>query len=242
MKSSPTPRPSTVLVVDDELDILELLTAALELSGFIVFSASTGAGALEMADRVAPDLVVLDVMLPDYDGFTVAQLLRTNDNQVPVLFLSARDALEDRLAGLGAGGDDYVGKPFSLDEVVMRIRAILRRTASPDDGDLLRYADLELDEEAHEAHRAGRTIPLSPTEFKLLRYLLINSGSVVSKAQIFDRVWNADYLGETRVIDSYISYLRRKIDSAGPPLIHTVRGVGYSLRLPRAGSERRQAP
>ncbi|MDT8913213.1 response regulator transcription factor [Amycolatopsis sp. PS_44_ISF1] len=238
MKGPPVPRPATVLVVDDEADILELLTAALELNGFTVFCATTGAAALERATRLAPDLVVLDVMLPDHDGFTVARLLRAEGNQVPVLFLSARDALEDRLAGLGAGGDDYVSKPFSFDEVVMRIRAILRRTASPADGERLRYADLELDEAAHEARRGGRAIPLSPTEFKLLRYLLVNSGSVVSKAQIFDRVWHGDFLGETRVIESYISYLRRKIDSSGPPLIHTIRGVGYSLRLPRAADGR----
>ncbi|MCU1684573.1 MAG: Two-component system, OmpR family, response regulator [Amycolatopsis sp.] len=242
MKSSPAARPSTILVVDDEVDILELLTAALELSGFTVFSAATGAGALAMAAKVSPDILVLDVMLPDYDGFTVAQLLRAEGNDVPVLFLSARDALEDRLAGLTAGGDDYVSKPFSLDEVVMRIRAILRRTASHDEDDeLLRYADLELDEAAREARRGGRTISLSPTEFNLLRYLLVNSGSVVSKSQIFDRVWNADFVGDTRVIESYISYLRRKIDSTGPPLIHTIRGVGYSLRLPRTGDEQRSA-
>lgn len=237
MKSSPASPPATVLVVDDEVDILELLTTALELSGFAVHSASTGAAALELAARVAPDILVLDVMLPDYDGFTVAQLLRAKGNQVPVLFLSARDALEDRLAGLGAGGDDYVSKPFSLDEVVMRIRAILRRTGSPGGEDQLRYADLVLDESAHEARRGGRVIPLSPTEFNLLRYLLVNSGSVVSKAQIFDRVWNADFVGESRVIESYISYLRRKIDSTGPPLIHTIRGVGYSLRLPRTADD-----
>ncbi|WP_328608903.1 response regulator transcription factor [Amycolatopsis sp. NBC_00345] len=242
MNGFPASRPATVLVVDDEVDILELLTAALELSGFTVFSAGTGAAALEMTARLVPDILVLDVMLPDYDGFTVAQLLRAEGNQVPVLFLSARDALEDRLAGLGAGGDDYVSKPFSFDEVVMRIRAILRRTASPGDGELLRYADLELDEAAHEARRGGRTIPLSPTEFKLLRYLLVNSGSVVSKSQIFDRVWNSDFVGETRVIESYISYLRRKIDSAGPPLIHTIRGVGYSLRLPKSTDELRSGP
>jgi two-component system OmpR family response regulator len=241
MKSSPASRPSTVLVVDDEVDILELLTAALELSGFTVFSAATGAAALAMAAELSPDILVLDVMLPDYDGFTVAQLLRAEGNDVPVLFLSARDALEDRLAGLTAGGDDYVSKPFSLDEVVMRIRAILRRSAPHDDEDdeLLRYADLELDEAAREARRGGRTISLSPTEFNLLRYLLVNSGSVVSKSQIFDRVWNADFVGDTRVIESYISYLRRKIDAGGPPLIHTIRGVGYSLRLPRTGDEQR---
>jgi two-component system OmpR family response regulator len=226
-------RPATVLVVDDEPNILELLSAALKLSGFDVHSAATGAAALTLAAQVAPDIVVLDVMLPDQDGFTVAQLLRQAGNQVPVLFLTARNALEDRLAGLNAGGDDYVSKPFSLDEVVLRLRAILRRTGSAGTDELLRYADLELDEAGREARRADRAIPLSPTEFKLLQYLLVNAGKVVSKAQILDRVWNSAFDGDSRIVDSYISYLRRKVDSTRPPLIHTIRGVGYSLRLPQ---------
>jgi two-component system OmpR family response regulator len=180
-------------------------------------------------------------MLPDLDGFQVAQRLRAAGRPVPVLFLTARDSVEDRISGLTVGGDDYVTKPFSLEEVVLRIRAILRRThAEPspaaDDG-VLRYADLEMDEDAHEVRRGGKLVELSPTEFKLLRYLLTNAGRVVSKAQILDRVWSYDIGGEGRIVESYVYYLRRKIDKAAPPLIHTVRGVGYSLRLPRGAEE-----
>jgi two-component system OmpR family response regulator len=228
---------ATVLVVDDEPNILELLSAALRLSGFVVHAADCGAEALAAARRVRPDIVVLDVMLPDCDGFSLARSLRTVQERLPVLFLTARDAVEDRIAGLTAGGDDYVTKPFSLEEVVLRLRAILRRTnggfeASRDDG-TFRYADLVLDEDAHEVYRAGRLVQLSPTEFNLLRYLMVNAERVVSKPQILDRVWNYDFGGDGRIVESYISYLRRKIDSAEPALIHTIRGVGYSLRLPR---------
>src|SRR5690242_286739 len=176
-------------------------------------------------------------MLPDLDGLAVARLLRANGSRVPVLFLTARDAVEDRISGLSAGADDYVTKPFSLEEVVLRVRAILRRsrTTPPESGTaVLRYADLELDEEAHEVRRAGKLIDLSPTEFNLLRYLLTNAGRVVSKAQILDRVWNYDFGGDGRIVESYVYYLRRKIDKSAPPLIHTVRGVGYALRLPRS--------
>jgi two-component system OmpR family response regulator len=181
--------------------------------------------------------VILDVMLPDTDGFSLARSLRTVQDQLPVLFLTARDAVADRIAGLTAGGDDYVTKPFSLEEVVLRLRAILRRTNGGadvlPDGGTFRYADLVLDEDTHEVHRAGRLVPLSPTEFNLLRYLMVNAERVVSKAQILDRVWSYDFGGDGRIVESYISYLRRKIDSVEPPLIHTIRGVGYSLRLPR---------
>jgi two-component system OmpR family response regulator len=180
--------------------------------------------------------VVLDVMLPDLDGFEVARRLRDANRAVPVLFLTARDAVQDRISGLTVGGDDYVTKPFSLEEVVLRIRAILRRCRvepATAESTVLRYADLELDEEAHEVRRSGRRIELSPTEFKLLRYLLANAGRVVSKAQILDRVWSYDFGGEGRIVESYVYYLRRKIDNLGPPLIHTIRGVGYVLRLPR---------
>jgi two-component system OmpR family response regulator len=227
----------TVLVVDDEPNILELLSAALRLSGFVVHAADCGAEALATARRVRPDIVVLDVMLPDYDGFTLARTLRSANDRLPVLFLTARDAVEDRIAGLTAGGDDYVTKPFSLEEVVLRLRAILRRTNAGneperDDG-TFRYADLVLDEDAHEVYRAGRLVQLSPTEFNLLRYLMVNAERVVSKPQILDRVWNYDFGGDGRIVESYISYLRRKIDSERPALIHTIRGVGYSLRLPR---------
>jgi two-component system OmpR family response regulator len=224
-----------VLVVDDEPNILELLSAALRLSGFDVRAASDGKGALYLAHEQTPDIVVLDVVLPDVDGFTLARELRNSYDGLPVLFLTARDSVEDRIAGLTAGGDDYVSKPFSLEEVVLRLRAILRRTQPPGVNTAdsqFGYADLTMDEEAHEVRRAGRLIELSPTEFNLLRYLLVNAERVVSKAQILDRVWNYDYGGDTRIVESYISYLRKKVDTRGRPLIHTVRGIGYSLRLP----------
>ncbi|WP_243727422.1 response regulator transcription factor [Actinocrispum wychmicini] len=228
---------ATVLVVDDEPNILELLSAALRLSGFVVHAADCGAEALAAARRVRPDIVILDVMLPDCDGFSLARSLRATHELLPVLFLTARDAVEDRIAGLTAGGDDYVTKPFSLEEVVLRLRAILRRTngasETPRDDGTFRYADLVLDEDAHEVYRGGRLVQLSPTEFNLLRYLMVNAERVVSKPQILDRVWNYDFGGDGRIVESYISYLRRKIDSVEPALIHTIRGVGYSLRLPR---------
>jgi two-component system, OmpR family, response regulator len=234
-------RATKVLVVDDEPNISALLSATLRLVAFDVRVASSGHGALVAVQEFEPDLVVLDVMLPDLDGFEVARRLRTSGRGVPVLFLTARDAVEDRISGLTAGADDYVTKPFSLEEVVLRIKAILRRSqpelADPADAGVLRYADLELDEDAHEVRRAGRLIDLSPTEFNLLRYLLINAGRVVSKAQILDRVWKYDFGGDGRIVESYVYYLRRKIDKTDPPLIHTVRGVGYALRLPRGGEE-----
>jgi len=231
-----------VLVVDDEPNIGYLLSATLRLIDFDVRIATTGREALIAAEEFDPDLVVLDVMLPDLDGFEVARGLRHGARPVPVLFLTARDAVEDRICGLTAGADDYVTKPFSLEEVVLRIRAILRRSGTAVPGGeptsaRLRYADLELDEEAYEVRRAGRLIELSPTEFKLLRYLMVNAGRVVSKAQILDRVWSYDFGGDGRIVESYVYYLRKKIDRTDPPLIHTVRGVGYSLRLPRGTDE-----
>jgi two-component system OmpR family response regulator len=236
----PTARPTRVLVVDDEPNISALLSATLRLVAFDVRVADSGHGALVAIEEFEPDLVVLDVMLPDLDGFDVARRLRASGRVTPVLFLTARDAVEDRVAGLTAGADDYVSKPFSLEEVVLRIRAILRRSQpeleAPDAG-VLRYADLELDEDAHEVRRAGRLVDLSPTEFNLLKYLLVNAGRVVSKAQILDRVWKYDFGGDGRIVESYVYYLRRKIDNTGLPLIHTVRGVGYALRLPRGGEE-----
>jgi two-component system OmpR family response regulator len=230
-------RQPKVLVVDDEASIRALLSATLRLTGFEVRVASGGNEALAAASEYAPDLVVLDVMMPDLDGFEVAQRLRTSGRPVPVLFLTARDSVEDRISGLTVGADDYVAKPFSLEEVVLRIRAILRRSLGEQqqlvDGGVLRYADLEMDEDAHEVRRGGNRVDLSPTEFNLLRYLLTNAGRVVSKAQILDRVWNYDFGGDGRIVESYVYYLRRKIDKWDPPLIHTVRGVGYALRLPR---------
>jgi two-component system OmpR family response regulator len=232
---------ASVLVVDDEPNILALLCASLRLSGFEVHAADSGAQALTTVAQAVPDIVVLDVMLPDCDGFTLARQLRAAHDQLPVLFLTARDGIEDRIAGLTAGGDDYVTKPFSLEELVLRLRAILRRTQPGRNGDAggeadgatLTYADLELDDEAHEVRRAGQLVQLSPTEFNLLRYLMVNAGKVVSKTQILDRVWNYDFGGDSRIVESYISYLRRKIDRKNLPLIHTIRGVGYTLRLPR---------
>ncbi|MFI6744021.1 response regulator transcription factor [Nonomuraea sp. NPDC050451] len=221
-----------VLVVDDEPNIRELLSEALGLNGFLVRTVPDGRQALEAVARERPDIIVLDVMMPGLDGFAVARRLREAGDCPMMLFLTAKDAVSDRIAGLTAGGDDYVTKPFSLEEVVLRLRAIMRRMRSPeeqvDDG-VLRYADLELDEQAHTVRRAGRAIHLSPTEFSLLRYLMINAERVVSKAQILDRVWDYDFDGESRIVESYISYLRRKIDAEGPPLIHTLRGVGYRL-------------
>ena len=222
-----------ILVVDDEPNITDLLSTALRYTGFSVAVASTGRQALTQATSFLPELILLDVMLPDLDGFEVCRRLRDDGVTVPVLFLTARDATEDKVGGLLIGGDDYVTKPFSLEEVVARIRAVLRRTRL-DAGDTsrLRFADLEMDEDTHQVRRAGQLIELSPTEFKLLRYLLLNANRVLSKSQILDHVWQYDFGGDANVVETYISYLRKKIDRMSQPLIHTVRGVGYSLRLP----------
>jgi two-component system OmpR family response regulator len=224
-----------VLVVDDEPNICALLSATLRLTGFDVQVAADGASALTAFAAFEPDLVVLDVMLPDLDGFEVARTMRARGHDTPVLFLTARHSVEDRISGLTVGADDYVTKPFSLEEVVLRIRAILRRARvnEPADDGILRYADLEMDEDAHIVRRGGKLVELSPTEFNLLRYLMDNAGRVVSKAQILDRVWSYDFGGDGRIVESYIYYLRKKVDRVGPPLIHTLRGVGYTLRLPR---------
>ncbi|MBD9698149.1 response regulator transcription factor [Flavimobilis sp. GY10621] len=233
---------ASILVVDDEPNIRELLATSLRFAGFEVRSAPDGGTALRLAREAAPDLVLLDVMLPDMDGFTVTRRLREKGQTMPVLFLTARDDTQDKITGLTVGGDDYVTKPFSLEEVIARIRAVLRRTHALDaldDSAVLRLADLELNEDTHEVHRAGRLVELSPTEFKLLRYLMLNPNRVLSKAQILDHVWQYDWTGDMNIVESYISYLRRKIDVAGPdgtpptPLIHTKRGVGYMLREPQ---------
>ena len=223
-----------LLVVDDEPNIRELLSTSLRYAGFEVTAAANGREALDAAEEFQPDLAVLDVMLPDMDGFTVTRRLRSAGRHFPVVFLTARDGTEDKITGLTVGGDDYVTKPFSLDEVVARIRAVLRRTASlDDDAAVLRVDDLELDDDAHEVRRGGEVVELSPTEFKLLRYLMMNPNRVLSKAQILDHVWEYDFNGDASIVESYISYLRRKIDIEGlPPLIHTKRGFGYVLRLP----------
>ncbi|WP_424536517.1 response regulator transcription factor [Sphaerisporangium viridialbum] len=231
MTDSPEAR---LLVVEDDPNILELLAASLRFAGFEVTPAGSGAQAVEAAQRRRPDLIVLDVMLPDMDGFDVVRRLRGGGTHTPVVFLTARDATEDKIRGLTLGGDDYVTKPFSLEEVIARIRAVLRRTA----GDpmapppRMTFADIELDEESHEVWRHGAVIPLSPTEFKLLRYFMANAGRVLSKAQILDHVWDYDFRGDAGIVESYVSVLRRKIDNSSPRLIHTLRGVGYVLRTP----------
>ena len=224
-----------LLVVDDEPNIRDLLATSLRFAGFEVFTASTGNEAIREATEHQPDLMVLDVMLPDMDGFTVTRRLRDRGEQYPILFLTAKDETQDKVAGLTVGGDDYVTKPFSLEEVVARIRAVLRRThggSEPTVDSALVVGDLRLDEDSHEVHRADVNIELSPTEFKLLRYLMLNAGRVVSKTQILDHVWDYDWSGEVGIVESYISYLRRKIDVIGEPMIHTKRGIGYVLRAP----------
>jgi two-component system, OmpR family, response regulator len=221
-----------LLVIDDELTILELLSESLRFAGFDVVSAANGTEAVRAAARERPDLVLLDVMLPDGDGFEVLRQIRARGPRIPVIFLSARGAVHDRVAGLTLGGDDYIAKPFSLDEVLARIQAVLRRVGGQDAGSRLVVADLVLDEDSHEVRRAGREIALTPTEFKLLRYLMDNAGRVVSKAQILDRVWDYGFRGDGNVVESCVSYLRRKVDDGEPQLIHTIRGMGYVLRVP----------
>jgi two-component system, OmpR family, response regulator len=227
------PAAAKVLVVDDEQSITDLLAMALRYEGLDVRVAHTAREALERVDDFRPHLMVLDVMLPDLSGFEVMQRVARDrpSSPVPVLFLTARDALDDKLRGFTLGGDDYMTKPFSIEELIVRVRAILRRVRGGAENDgVLAVADLELDEESHMVRRAGAIIDLTPTEFKLLHYLLLNAGRVVSKAQILDRVWNYDFGGNANVVEIYVSYLRKKIDTLGVPLIQTVRGVGYSLR------------
>jgi two-component system, OmpR family, response regulator len=224
--------PVRVLVVDDEANLAELLSMALRYEGWEVKAADTGISAVRAAKEFRPDAVVLDMMLPDFDGLEVLRRMRTDDPNVPVLFLTAKDAVEDRVAGLTAGGDDYVTKPFSLEEVVARLRALMRRTvvAAADADNLLMVGDLTLDEDSHEVSRGGEPITLTATEFELLRYLMRNPRRVLSKAQILDRVWNYDFGGQANVVELYISYLRKKIDAGREPMIHTMRGVGYVLK------------
>jgi two-component system OmpR family response regulator len=233
-----------VLVVDDEPNIVDLLRMALRFHGFDVLTATTGRAALELAVAARPDLMILDVMLPDIDGFEICRRLRADGHPVPVVYLSARNAHRDKIAGLTYGGDDYVTKPFAVDELLARVRAVLRRTSpppaepAPAPPSPLRFADVELDPDAHLVRRAGEPIDLSPTEFSLLRYFLTNPNRVLSRTQILDAVWSYDYGGESTIVDQYVSYLRRKLGRHGPSLIHTQRGFGYVLRLPVAGSNR----
>ena len=223
-------RAGRILVVDDEENITFLLDSALRHFGFEVQVAANGRDALKLVPTFAPDVVLLDVMLPDLDGFEIMRRLRNDGEKVPVLFLTARDAVDDKVRGLTLGGDDYVTKPFSLEEVVARIQVILRRQGVGRNESRLGLADLEMDDEAHVVRRAGQVVELSPTEYNLLRYLLLNAGKVLTRNQILDHVWQYDFGGHATVVETYISYLRKKIDSLGPPLIQTVRGVGYSLR------------
>jgi len=227
-------RQTRVLVVDDEPNIVDVVSMALRHHGFEVESAETGAGAVARVRERRPDVVVLDVMLPDMDGFEVAKRLDAEYARVPIVFLTARDAMADKLRGLTTGGGDYVTKPFSLEELIARLRNILRHTGGLDgESARLTFADLEMDEDTREVTRSGRPIELTATEYRLLRYLLLNPRRVLSRAQLLDHVWSYDFGGDARVLETYMSYLRKKVEAEGVPLLHTVRGVGYCLRLPR---------
>jgi two-component system OmpR family response regulator len=230
-----------ILVVDDEPSIVDAVATSLRYEGYQVTEATDGRGALSAVFDTPPELIVLDVMLPDLDGFEVTRRLRADGIETPVLFLTAKDTLDDKLAGLRVGGDDYVTKPFSLAEVIARVHAILRRMAKAngadgDDAEILRFADVVLDQSTHEVRRAGTDIRLTATEFRLLRYFLLNPRRVLSKSQILEHVWHYDFDGDQNVVETYVSYLRKKLDRLGPPLLQTVRLVGYTLR--EAASDR----
>jgi two-component system, OmpR family, response regulator len=233
--SEPAGQPR-VLVVDDEEHITELLAMGLGYNGFEVERVSSGRSALDAVERRRPELIVLDVMLPDLDGFEVARRLRSSEGagfRVPIIFLTARDTTADKIQGLRLGSDDYVTKPFSIEELIERVKAVLRRAGGAGPGERrLSYADLELDEDTRDVWRGGQLVELTPTEYKLLRYLLVNARRVLTRDQILENVWDYTFAGNASVLETYISYLRHKIDEVDPPLIHTVRGVGYSLRLP----------
>ena len=230
-----------VLVVNDEPNIRELVQVALKFHGCAVSTAASGLDALRQAEALRPDLIVLDVVMPDLDGFEVCRRLRAAGNEVPVIFLTARDTSSDTVTGLALGGDDYVTKPFSVEALVARVRAVLRRVsragAGGEAGDTpLRAGDLELDETRWTVRRAGVPVELSPTEFRLLAYLLRHQGRVLTRAQLLESVWGWDYAGQSQIVETYVSYLRRKLDPLGPPLIHTQRGVGYTLRAGGQGA------
>ena len=225
-----------VLVVDDEPNILELLSVSLKFQNFDVATAANGPAAIDKARSFRPDALVLDVMMPGMDGFGLLRRLRADGVDAPALFLTARDSMEDKITGLTIGGDDYVTKPFSLEEVVARLRVILRRSGFGEkepEPSRISFADIELDDDTHEVWKNGELVALSPTEFTLLRYFMINAGTVLSKPRILDHVWNYDFGGEVNVVESYVSYLRRKVDTGDKRLIHTLRGVGYVMREPR---------
>ena len=226
-------------MVDDEPFLRDAVAASLRFLGFEVTTAQTGAEALRLARDRPFDLVVLDVMLPDTDGFEVITRLRRDGCQVPVIFLTAKDTQEDKVTGLTLGGDDYLTKPFGLEELAARIRTVLRRTRPAASGPVLAFADIELDQDSYEVRRRGHVIDLSPTEFRLLRYLMLNPGRVLTRAQLLAHVWDYDFGGSSTVVSTYVAYLRRKLAQYGPDVIHTQRGVGYSLRLPRPGEQAR---
>lgn len=226
-----------VLVVDDEPSIVDAVSMTLRYEGFEVEEAATGRAAIAAVEQRLPDLIVLDIMLPDLDGLEVTRRLRARGVKTPILFLTARDALEDKIAGLTVGGDDYVTKPFALAEIVARARAILRRSGGKaSDDDVLRFANVELDERAHEVRRAGQLLQLTATEFNLLRFFMLNPRQALSKAQILDNVWHYDFGGDGNIVETYVGYLRKKLDTRGPTLIHTIRLVGYILRETAPGS------
>lgn len=236
MDDSPHNDPVKVLVVDDEANIVELLTVSLKFQGFDVRSANSGTDALRVAREFRPDAYILDVMMPGMDGYELLQKLHSEGLEGPVLYLTAKDGVESRIHGLTIGADDYITKPFSLEEVITRLRVVLRRgnvQEDPNEESSITYADLTLNDDTHEVTKGGELIELSPTEFNLLRFLMLNKEVVLSKAKILDNVWHYDFGGDGNVVESYISYLRRKIDTGDMPLIHTVRGVGYVLRKPR---------
>ncbi|WP_425459424.1 response regulator transcription factor [Gordonia oryzae] len=233
---SETGQGAKVLVVDDEANIRELLSVSLKFQGYEVQAAAGGPEAIDRCRNVKPDVLILDVMMPGMDGFGLLRRLRADGISAPALFLSAKDSVEDKVNGLTVGGDDYVTKPFSLEEVVARLQVLLRRSGFDEQAkgvSRVTFADLELDDETHEVWKAGKLISLSPTEFTLLRYFMVNAGTVLSKPRILDHVWNYDFGGEVNVVESYVSYLRRKLDDGVTPLIHTLRGVGYVMREPR---------
>ncbi len=222
-----------VLVVDDEEAITELVAMALRYEGFEVETASAGYPAIQRLDDFRPNLLVLDVMLPDIDGFAIAERVRRERRDIPVLFLTAKDATEDKVRGLTIGGDDYVTKPFSVAELIARVNAVLRRTGHGEASTKLVLGDLEMDDEAHEVRRAGQLVDLTATEYRLLRYMLVNARRVLTRAQLLDHVWSYDFGGDAGVLETYVSYLRKKVDFVEPHMIQTVRGVGYVLRPPR---------
>ncbi|MRH92458.1 response regulator [Nocardia sp. SYP-A9097] len=228
-----------VLIVDDEPMIVELLSVSLRYQGFEVATAGSGTEGLDRAKMFRPDALIVDVMMPGMDGFGLLRRLRADGIDAPVLFLTARDEVDDKITGLTLGADDYVTKPFSLEEVVARLRVILRRAgrAAPEEkSSRLRFADIELDDDTHEVWKAGEPVPLSPTEFTLLRYFMVNAGTVLSKPRILDHVWRYDFGGEVGVVETYVSYLRKKVDTGPDRLIHTLRGVGYVMREPHRRS------